>query len=698
MRLRTKLLVSKICLVAGPVVAVTLIALWQAKLGYNTTYKYAEEGLHSNNEFGREAVIEQSMADLEHIAQNVYGMCQAQQELIQQKVNYDLNVARHVMSLAGSPNFEQQTISWTTINQYTKQAQEMELPRMRVGETWLGQNPDPKVASPVVDQVKQLVGGTCTIFQRMNDTGDMLRVSTNVEKLDGTRAIGTYIPAVNPDGQPNPVVATVMQGQTFFGRAYVVNAWYITAYEPLKADNGDVVGVLYVGVPEQSTTSLGQAIMDIKVGQTGYVYILNSKGKTRGYYVISKDGKRDGEDIWEARDADGRLFIQDICTVASQLKPGETTDISYPWQNAGEDHPRRKLARLAYFEPWDWVIGVGVYEDEMLASVNQMEARMLARGDEVLAGISDSSKQSLSAAAIWCWSVGGIALLIAIGVAFVITRGIVNPIQRVIGGLTQGAQQVNDAALQLASTSEQFSEGANVQASSLEQTSSALEEMQAQARTNAENARSANDLASQARNNADAGDETMSKLNAAMQAINESSGQIGKIIKVIEEIAFQTNLLALNAAVEAARAGEHGKGFAVVAEEVRNLARRSAEAASDTTTLIEGSVNRAKEGTTVAENAATVLQAIVSDVTQVAALLDGITNASEEQAQGVEQTNDAVSQMDKIVQQNAAGAEESAAAARELTHQASTVSELVQELEVIVQSGKQKEGQSKKKF
>ncbi len=308
----------------------------------------------------------------------------------------------------------------------------------------------------------------------------------------------------------------------------------------------------------------------------------------------------------------------------------------------------------------------------------------LARADQNLAEADQRTSAVASQMATLAMIATGVALLLAAIAAYFITRSITKPLNRIISGLNEGADQVNDAAAQVSGASQRLAEGASEQASSLEETSSALEQMAAMTRTNAENAKEANNLSGQARDAAQSGDRTMDRLNNAMSAITDSSGQISKIIKVIEEIAFQTNLLALNAAVEAARAGEHGKGFAVVADEVRNLAQRAAQAARETTGLIEASTTKAKEGTAVADEVGQALGAIVGDVTKVTDLIDGITRASEEQAQGVDQVNTAVSQMDRVTQQNAAGAEESASAAEELSAQAQTVKGIVEELSALV--------------
>ncbi len=250
--------------------------------------------------------------------------------------------------------------------------------------------------------------------------------------------------------------------------------------------------------------------------------------------------------------------------------------------------------------------------------------------------------------------------------------------------LDRGAGQVTAASQQVASSAQQIAEGASQQAASLEQTSSAVEELAAQTRSSADAAQQAVELGQRARQAATRGTDTTDQLNTAMEAINESSVQIGRIIKVVEEIAFQTNLLALNAAVEAARAGEHGKGFAVVADEVRNLAQRAAEASREIAMLVEDSVSKAKDGARVAESVGDALRVIIQDVEQVTSLLDGIAQSNEEQAEGVSQMNHAITQIDRVTQSNAASAEQSASTAQELAAQATMVQTLVQRLRDVI--------------
>ncbi len=280
--------------------------------------------------------------------------------------------------------------------------------------------------------------------------------------------------------------------------------------------------------------------------------------------------------------------------------------------------------------------------------------------------------------------VGAAIAIMALMLLFVIVRPLVRVLSGVITTLTQRAEQLVGISEQLSTASRQAADAAAQQAASLEETSSALEEMAATTRTNAEHSHKANGLAGEAQQAATGGNQTMDRLTQAMSAINEASGQIGRIIKTIEEIAFQTNLLALNAAVEAARAGEHGRGFAVVAEEVRSLARRAAQAAGQTTDLIGNTVQRVEEGTQISSQVGHALAEIVEKVTRASRLIQQVTDASREQAQGAEQINLSVSQMDRVTQQNAAGAEQSSAAAEELSREARGLQENVTTLAAVV--------------
>jgi len=255
-------------------------------------------------------------------------------------------------------------------------------------------------------------------------------------------------------------------------------------------------------------------------------------------------------------------------------------------------------------------------------------------------------------------------------------------VNNILTGVTDASAQVESGSRQVSDSSQALSQGATQQASSLQEITASLTEFGTRTERNADNADRANKISDQAREDALKGNNQMMAMLDAMNNINESSGKIGKIIKTIEDIAFQTNLLALNAAVEAARAGVHGKGFAVVAEEVRNLAQRSAKAVQETTTIIEESIEKAKNGTHIAQETEKSLKQIDEKVTMVSDLLEEIAHASKEQSSGVKQTTEGLRQIDAVTQSNTASAEETAAASEELSSQAATLKSMLAEFTI----------------
>lgn len=255
-------------------------------------------------------------------------------------------------------------------------------------------------------------------------------------------------------------------------------------------------------------------------------------------------------------------------------------------------------------------------------------------------------------------------------------------INEVMYNINAASEQVAAGARQVSDSSMALSQGATEQASSVEQLTASVEEISVQTQHNADNANQANKLAKAAKASALQGNAQMEEMLQAMEDINESSNNISKIIKVIDDIAFQTNILALNAAVEAARAGQHGKGFAVVAEEVRTLAARSANAAKETTDMIEGSIKKAVDGTKIAKETAESLNEIVNEIEKVAVLVNDIANSSNEQATGVGQINQGIMQVSNVVQMNSATSEESAAASEELSNQAELLKEMVEKFKL----------------
>jgi methyl-accepting chemotaxis protein len=420
---------------------------------------------------------------------------------------------------------------------------------------------------------------------------------------------------------------------------------------PIKHNN-KVVGVAGIDI---ALTVFKEMISGIKPFETGYGFLTSNIGTFVGHPKNELIGKN----------------IKDY-TVSKEMMKAINQGTPYSETKKSVVTKTTSMMRLVPVQvgytktPWSFAV--------------------VAPMDKVLAGANSIMYTTIF--------IGIIALLILITVVFFIAKSIADPMIKIVAGMDEGASQVASAAGQVSSASQSLAEGSSEQAASIEETSSSMEEMSSMTMKNAENAGHANNLMQEANQVVGTADNSMGQLTTSMEEISKASEETSKIIKTIDEIAFQTNLLALNAAVEAARAGEAGAGFAVVADEVRNLAMRAADAAKNTSDLIEGTMRKVGDGSELVAKTNKAFGQVAESSGKVGELVAEISEASSEQSNGIEQVNTAINEMDKVVQQNAANAEESASASEEMSAQAETLKEYVEELVTLV-TGKKGNKQNK---
>ncbi len=710
MRIGTKILASGVSLVAATAVCIVAIIYWkQGQL---------EAEMHETFE-------EQAQQQILLAGHDALGLLKSQHESLTKLLESDMRVMRELAESAGGFSLAPESVEWQAMHQVSGSAAPTRLPRMLLGGQWMGQNVDPARPALLVDKLHALVNCTATVFQVMNERGDLLRVATNVV-ANGKRAIGTYIPG------DSPVAQAIQAGRVYQGRAFVVDAWYLTRYEPLRSTDGRIIGALYVGVLQENVDALRQAIKGAVIGKNGFLSVAGGRGEDRGMIFLHKDGALEGKRLTDIKSPDGSAPFGPAIDRAV-ASPGTPVTMEYVWPGASGNVD--KLAALVYFEPWNWVVLASADKADFLGALERVDEAaksmtvwimvtallLLAAGAVVSLGIARSisvpihrfaqvlmkyNHGDLSAERLpmgkaidcckvmgcgtndcpsfgkesWCWSEAGSfnatpscprvlrgedcrdCKVYKLGV-----RDEMEEMGSVLNSmgdkLREVVRDVQGTAGSLATGSQQLSASSESMSQGATQQAAGVQEISA----------SIEEMAASIRQNAEHAQQTeRTALQAATEAerggkaVNETvtaMKDIAQRIAIIEEIARQTNLLALNAAIEAARAGQYGKGFAVVAAEVRKLAERSGSAAAEIQSLSSHSVG-------VAEGAGSLLASIVPNIQRTAQLIQEIAAANAEQNRGAEQISKAVRDLDSTVQHNAAAAEELASTSEELSGQA----------------------------
>ncbi|WP_419319977.1 methyl-accepting chemotaxis protein [Caulobacter sp. ErkDOM-E] len=509
-----------------------------------------------------------------------------------------------------------------------------------------------------VDRVKALVGGTATVF--MGDT----RITTNVTKPDGSRAVGT------PLAKGKVHDAVLGRGESYRGEAKILGRPFFVAYDPIKDTSGQVIGILYVGVPQ---ADFFQPVYK----QLGFLaaacLLLGAAGATASVLMVRGQLKP----LSTLRDAMGKVMAGDL-TVSLPFA-GRRDDIGLMADavHAFRDDAREKQTIQAQAEARD-----GVEQADRLAARDR-DARQAAAQNSVVTSLAEGlrllSDGDLTVRIETAFAADYEGLRADFNQTVGRLQDAMGAVIDAVGGLHAGAGGIASEAGDLSRRTEQ-------QAASLEETAAALDEITATVKRTADGARGAREAVREAQAEADRSRQVVSETIDAINGVEASAAQVAQIIGVIDEIAFQTNLLALNAGVEAARAGEAGRGFAVVAQEVRALAQRSADAAKQIKTHIGDSTRQVEAGVKLVGRTGEALQKIAAQVAAIDGSVSEIAASAQEQAAGLSEVNTAVNQMDQGTQQNAAMVNRSADASRDLVTQADSLAGLVGRFKVDAHS------------
>jgi methyl-accepting chemotaxis protein len=581
--------------------------------------------------------------NLARSAEKTYNICKLSQDFVQQSVDSSLSIGDTALKMAGGIQLTGKTMTWTGLNQFSQQTTQITAPQWALKGSPLVEDRRFDHAIPVIDDVAKQTGATVTLFQRVNPAGDMLRVATTVVAKDGQRGIGTFIPAIMPDGSQNQVVKTVLSGQTSRGRAFVVNDWYITAYEPLRNPKGEIIGMFYVGLKQEGLPLLRQAITT--QGWSGghssvAIYYGSNSLQLSNMAVIPPSGIGSlTESKWQ----------HEVLSKAPKLRDGASGTVTATNAITGT----QAIVHYTYFQPWDWVIvAIGDSSDYegATALVRSQFSRLLL--------------QSLLG--------GFIALVLGAVVAYFVSKRITNPVADLSIHLTSSATQISSSAVHQQSNVTTLMASSNQIASAAKEISATSQELLHAMLEIADAATRTANLAHKGRDGLRGMETSMQNLSASSDSISSKlttirakAARINSVVTAITKVADQPNMLSLNASIEAEKAGEAGVGFAVVAREIRRLADQSAQSTLDIEQIVEEMQEAVASGVSEMREFADAVQGgmgaasaiqgqfgeIIEGVESIAPRYETVQQGMQNQSVGAKQISDAMWQLTETARQ-----------------------------------------------
>ncbi|MBC7464706.1 MAG: methyl-accepting chemotaxis protein [Bdellovibrio sp.] len=540
-----------------------------------------------------------------------------------------------------------------------------------------------KVDFNFVDNLAAESGEAVTLFVRTNS--GIYRALTSVKKADGSRNVGTYIP------ESSPVFKTLVKGERYIGRAQVAGVWYITAYEPIMKNN-QLAGAFFMGTPETSYTKIKDYLKSQKILQSGYFFILDSSGKMISHPTL------EGENVLAIKDVNGTEIFKEII----EKKTGK---LDYTWLVGETKTPQEKMALFRYFPEMDWYVSASLSVAEAQAPLQRLK---------------------------WILFFIAAAMTVAMAISTVLFgQRVVKQLGAILVGLKQSGEVVNQSSIELTSVSLALASATAEQATSVQESVTAINEISANVEKNLEATRVTENLAQDMSKASQYGQKILTDLTDKVTTIAANSellnkemkashheferiagviSEIGEKTKVINEIVFQTKLLSFNASVEAARAGENGKGFSVVAEEVGRLAALSGAAAEEIRNSLEQSqadvkniISQAKgrtealiveaekhihDGVQISVECKTSFETIFKQSMKTNQAIGQISEASLEQASKIKNVNSAMVRMDNITQQNSSAAQQASQLANQLKDDSVEMAEVVHDLGSLINGSK----------